>query len=251
MKALITGASSGIGRDFARILSKKYDELILVARNEDKLKELQEELSKSSKANIKIVSMDLNDSNNCIKLHDENKNVDLLINNAGFGECGDFTKTSLEKELDMINTNITAYHILTKLYLIDMNKNNKGHILNVASIAGFMPGPLMTTYYATKSYVVRLSEGIREELKRKKSKVKISVLCPGPVNTNFNKVANVKFAINGMESAEVAKYAINNLNKFYIVPGLGVKLTRLGVHFIPSSWSAKMAYKMQERKIEK
>ena len=124
MKVLITGASSGIGRDFARILCDKYDEMVLVARNIDGLKEVQEELKE--KAKIEIVAMDLSDSNNCIRLYDEHKDVDLLINNAGFGDCGDFTQTSLEKELNMINTNITVYHILTKLYLIDMKKRIVG-----------------------------------------------------------------------------------------------------------------------------
>lgn len=249
MKVLITGASSGIGRDFARVLAGKYDEMVLVARNEEGLKQLQSELE--TRAKIKIVAMDLTDKNNCIKLHDENPDVDLLINNAGFGDCGDFTQTSLDKELKMIETNITAYHILTKLYLIDMTKRNNGYVLNVASIAGFMPGPLMATYYATKSYVVRLSEAIREELKCNKSKVKISVLCPGPVDTNFNKVANVKFSMKGLNSYEVAKYAVRKLNKFYIVPGASVKFARIGVHFIPSSLAAKIAYKVQHRKIEK
>ena len=251
MKALITGASSGIGRDMARILSKEYDEMILVARKEEELKKLKKELSKDSNVNIKIIAMDLSVVENCIKLHEENLNVDLLINNAGFGDCGEFTKTSLDKEINMINTNITAYHILTKLYLIDMKKNNKGHILNVASIAGFMPGPLMATYYATKSYVVRLSEGIREELKKEKSEVKISILCPGPVDTNFNKTANVKFSLKSLSSCDVAKYAIRHLNKFYIVPGVGVKLARIGTNFVPSFLTAKMAYNSQRRKLYK
>ena len=249
MKVLITGASSGIGRDMARVLADKYDEMVLVARGEDNLNKLKEEISKKSKCTIKTVAMDLSNPDNCIKLHLENPNVDLLINNAGFGDCGDFTKTSLEKEISMINTNITAYHILTKLYLIDMKKADKGHILNVASIAGFMPGPLMSTYYATKSYVVRLSEGIREELKKEKSKVKISVLCPGPVDTNFNKVANVKFSLKELSSYDVAKYAINNLNRFYIVPGLATRFARVGVRVLPNSLIAKMTYNAQHRKI--
>ena len=251
MKALITGASSGIGRDMARILAQKYDELVLVAKKEDGLEKLKQELTQTTRAQIKIVALDLSIPDNCIKLHSENPNIDLLINNAGFGDCGKFTETNLEKELIMINTNITAYHILTKLYLIDMKKKNYGHILNVASIAGFMPGPLMTTYYATKNYVVRLSEAIREELKKEKLKVKISILCPGPVNTNFNKVANVKFELKGLSSYKVAKYALSHLNKFYIIPGIGVKLAKIGTHFIPSSLSAKIAYKVQHKKIEK
>ena len=208
MKALITGASSGIGRDMAKILADKGYDLVLVARDKERLNDLKKEL----KTNIKLVTMDLSIEENCKKVHAENPGIDLLINNAGFGDCGNFTYTSLDKEISMINTNITAYHILTKLYLIDMKKVNKGHILNVASIAGFMPGPLMATYYATKSYIVRLSEGIREELNKEKSNVKISILCPGPVKTNFTKVANVKFNLREANSYTVAKYAIDHLN---------------------------------------
>jgi len=250
MKVLITGASSGIGRDMAKILAEKYDEMILVARNEERLNSIKEEIQKKSDVKIKLVQMDLGNAENCIRLHEENKDVDLLINNAGFGDCGVFSETSLEKDLLMINTNVVAYHILTKLYLSDMKKRNSGHILNVASISGFMPGPLMATYYATKGYVVRLSEAIREELKKKKSNVKISILCPGPVETNFDKVANVKFSLKGLSSYKVAKYALNNLNKFYIIPGLGIKLAKIGVHFIPTILAAKMAYKSQRRKLK-
>ena len=246
MRALITGASSGIGRDFARILASKGYDLVLVARDKEKLNSLKEELD----TNVKVVTMDLSIENNCKKLYEGNPNIDLLINNAGFGDCGYFTNTSLDKEINMIQTNITAYHILTKLYLIDMKKEDKGHILNVASIAGFMPGPLMSTYYATKSYVVRLSEGIREELKKENSNVKISILCPGPVSTNFNKVANVKFYLKERNSFEVAKYAINNLNKFYIVPGLDIKLARLGAKLFPSNLISKITYMVQKRKLQ-
>ena len=212
MKALITGASSGIGRDIARELSKKGYDLVLVSRDENKLNKVKEELEK---ANVKIetISTDLSKEENCKEIHKKVKNVDILVNNAGFGDCGNFTKTSLEKELNMIKTNITAYHILTKLYLIDMKKKGMGKILNVASIAGFMPGPLMATYYATKAYVVRLSESIREELKKEKSNVQISILCPGPVSTNFNNVANVKFHMREANSQDVAKYAIKKLER--------------------------------------
>jgi uncharacterized protein len=245
MKALITGASSGIGKDFARILSKQGYDLVLVARDLEKLQEVKKELGGS----IKIISMDLSNPDNCKQLHDENPNIDLLINNAGFGDCGNFAITNLDKEISMINTNITAYHILTKLYLIDMKKENKGHILNVASIAGFMPGPLMATYYATKAYIVRLSEGIREELRKEKSNVKISILCPGPVSTNFTKVANVKFSIREANSMNVAKYAIKHLNRFYIVPGLDIKLARFGTKIVPSPLIARITYKVQKRKL--
>jgi len=152
----------------------------------------------------------------------------------------------------MINTNIVAYHTLTKLYLQDMKEKNSGIILNVASIAGFMPGPLMATYYATKNYVVRLSEAIREELRKQHSNVQISILCPGPVNTNFNKVADVQFALKGLSSEYVAKYAIEKMlkGKFYIIPGLKIKLAKIGCKIAPTNFVAKISYKMQRKKIQ-
>ena len=249
MKALITGASSGIGKDMARILAQKGYELTLVARDEKKLEETKKELEKITKT--EIISMDLSSEENCKELHKQVKDIDILINNAGFGDCGNFTKTNLQKEIKMIETNIIAYHILTKLYLIDMKAKNQGKILNVASIAGFMPGPLMATYYASKNYVVKLSEAIREELKKEKSKVQICILCPGPVETNFNKVANVKFNLREANSMKVAKYAIKKLEKgkFYIVPGLDVKIAKIGAKIIPTNIIAKFAYMAQKRKL--
>ena len=247
MKALITGASSGMGRDMAKILSQKGYDLILVARDEKKLEEVKKQL----KTETKIVVMDISKEENCKKIYEENKDIDILINNAGFGDCGHFEEASLDKDIQMIHTNIIAYHILTKLYLKEMIKKDSGKILNVASIAGFMPGPLMTTYYSTKNYVVRFSESIREELRRKKSKVQISILCPGPVDTNFNKVADVEFALKGLSSEYVAKYAINKFlkGKFYIVPGWKIKLARIGAKLAPASFVAKISYNMQKRKI--
>mgnify|MGYP000059589380 FL=1 len=187
-KALVTGATSGIGRDITRYLASLNYEVYAVGRNIEKLEELQNELGK----NVKTIKMDISSKENCIALYEEikDKNIDLLVNNAGFGVFGNFTETDLEKEVNLINTNITAVHVLTKLFLKDMVKNNKGRILNVASIAGFAPGPLMAAYYSSKAYVLRLTESIYEELKKQKSNVTISVLCPGPVATNFNNVAN-------------------------------------------------------------
>ena len=249
MKVLITGASSGIGKDMAKVMAKKADELVLVARNIEKLEEIKKKLEKNAK--IEIISKDLSIEENCREIHNQVQNVDILINNAGFGDCGNFTKTSLEKDISMIKTNIIAYHILTKLYLTDMKEKDSGKILNVASIAGFMPGPLMATYYATKNYVVKLSEGIREELKKEHSKVQISILCPGPVETNFNKVANVDFHLREANSMDVAKYAIKKLEKgkFYIVPGIDVKIARFGAKILPANIISKFAYMAQKRKL--
>lgn len=252
MKALVTGASSGIGRDIARVLASKGYDLVLVARNEQGLKQLAEELKAKEGITIETITMDLSVIENCKQLHQKVQDVDILVNNAGFGDCGNFTKTSLEKEISMIDTNIMAYHILMKLYLIDMKKKGSGKILNVASIAGFMPGPLMSTYYATKAYIVRISESIREELKKEASKVQISILCPGPVSTNFNKVANVKFKIREANSMKVAQYAIRKMEqgRFYIVPGIDVKFAKLGAKLLPSPFVSKITYRVQKRKLE-
>lgn len=247
MKALVTGASSGIGRDIARELSKKGYDLVIVARNKERLEELKQEL----KTKVEVISLDLSKKENCMKLHEEVKDIDVLINNAGFGDFGKFVDTDIEKEIQMIELNITSVHLLTKLYLKDMVKENKGRILNVASIAGFMPGPLMATYYATKNYIVKLSEAIREELKKQKSDVKISILCPGPVKTNFNNVANVKFELHSLTSEYVAKYAVKEMlkNKFYIIPGLTIKVLKFLSKITPTPILAKCTYQMQKRKM--
>ena len=147
-------------------------------------------------------------------------------------------------------TNIIAYHILTKLYLVDMKARNCGKILNVASIAGFMPGPLMATYYSTKSYVVKLSESIREELNKEKSNVQISILCPGHVKTNFNNVANVKFEIRSVSSDYVAKYAVDKMfkNKLIIVPTFYMKVLIFFSKISPTKLIARIAYNIQDKK---
>ena len=226
MKALITGASSGIGRDIARILSNKGCDLILVSRDKENLKKLKDELN----TNIEIIDMDLSNVDNCYKLYEMTKkeDLDILINNAGFGDIGLFTKTDIDKELSMINLNIKAVHILTKLYLKDLVKRDSGYILNVASSAAFQPGPLMATYYSTKSYVYNLTLALYEELKVKKSNVHISCLCPGPVNTNFNNVANCEFKVKSLSSEYVVKYAIDKMlaGKFIIIPGMQIKMLR-------------------------
>ena len=248
MLALITGASSGIGADMARILSDKGYDLILVARNKRKM----EVLSKELKTNVEIIQMDISSTYNCTELYNlvKKKNIDVLINNAGFGLFGEFTNTKLDKELDMIELNVKTVHTLTKLFLKDFVKRDKGYILNVASSAAFMPGPLMATYYATKAYVLHLTESVNEELRRKKSNVYIGALCPGPVNTNFNKVAGVSFNLDSLESYDVAKYAINNTfkKKVVIIPGIKIKLGVFTLRLLPRSFVRKIAYKIQKNK---
>mgnify|MGYP005758216845 CR=1 FL=1 len=261
MWALITGSSSGIGRDMARYLYKDFRyNIILVARNKEKLESLKKELEESKKTDNKlqeiiIVEKDLSNQQNCKDLYEETKNIniDFLINNAGFGKFGEFVNTDLEKEIDLINTNITAVHILTKLYLKEMVNKNSGHILNVASIAGMEPGPLMAAYYASKAYVIRLTRAINKELKKNKSNVKMSILCPGPVNTNFNNVANVVFKAPSMSSEKVAKYGIDKAlkGKFIIIPGLLNKSVRFFSKILPDAILEEASYHIQRRKRQK
>lgn len=255
--ALITGASSGIGRDLAIEFAKKNYDLIVVARSIDKLEELKKKIAKEYNVNVQTYMADVSDENACKILHkfvkEKYKNIDVLVNNAGFGLCGQFVDTDLDTEVSMIKTNVIGLHILTKLFLQDMVKRDSGYILNVASIASFMPGPLMATYYSTKAYVLRLTQSIRVELKKMNSNVKISALCPGPVNTNFNNVANVKFAISGQSSEYVAKNTVSKMEKgkTLIFPSLGVCLYRGLVRILPDNFAGSINYKMQKRKIER
>lgn len=247
MKALITGASSGIGRDMARYLASKNIDLYLVARRKDRLEELKKELN----VNVTIIELDLSDEKNVYKLYDKVKGkIDILINNAGFGLFGDFTETNLDRELEMIDVNIKAPHILTKLFLKDFVKEDKGYILNVCSSAGFMAGPHLNTYYATKNYLTKLTMAINEELRQKKSKVKICALCPGPTKTEFNKVAKGVFNIKETSSEYVAKYGIDNMfkGKMIIIPTLRMKLGIFGIRLIPYRLQLIIAYYIQMRK---
>ena len=251
MKALITGGSSGIGRDMAYYLSSCGYDLILVGRDKEEL----EKVKNKCKTDIIIYDYDLSVLENVYKLYDKckNENIDILINNAGFGLFGNFTDTDLETELNMINVNIVAVHVLTKLFLKDFVKKDRGYILNVASSAGFMAGPKLSTYYATKNYVLRSSLAIYEELRHIKSNVKISILCPGPVNTNFNKVAGGSFNTKSATSEYVAKYAIDKMfkNKLIIIPTFRMKVAIFMTRLIPTKLLLKINYNIQNVKIKK
>lgn len=246
MKALITGASSGIGKDMSIYLKKLGHEIILVARSEDKLISISKEL------NCKYIVCDLSKKDECIKLYNKikNENIDILINNAGFGKFGYFDDISLDDELDMIDTNIKSVHILTKLFLKDFINRDSGYILNVASSASFLPGPLMATYYSSKAYVYRLTLSIFEELKKRKSNVHISVLCPGPVDTNFNKVAGVKFGLKSITSEYCSKYAIDMMfkNKLVIIPSFYMKVGVFFSKFAPLKLLLNIVYNSQKKK---
>lgn len=248
MKALVTGASSGIGRSIAKYLDSISVEVILVGRDKERLEETQRELKNKSK----IIIADLVDITKVKELYvlARGENIDILVNNAGFGLFGDFYETDINKELEMININIKAVHLLTKLFLRDMYKRNSGYILNVASSAAFGPGPLMATYYATKAYVNNLTEAINEELRRKNSNVIVSSLCPGPVDTNFNKTAGVSFKVKALNSDDVAKYAIDKLlqGKAVIVPGFSMKCVLFFRRFASRNFIRKVTYNIQYAK---
>ena len=249
MTALITGASSGIGRDIARELCRRGIRVIISGRNRESLKKLRDELG-SNKAKIAVA--DLSDVNECKRLYNMVKpyNVDILVNNAGFGLFGKFADSDLDTEIEMIDVNVKAVHILAKLFLKDFREKNRGYILNVASSAGFMPGPYMATYYSTKNYVVRLTEAIHEELSAENSNVYVGALCPGPVDTNFNNTAGVSFSLKGISSEYAAKYAVDNMfrRKTLIVPTVTMKAAVIGSSLVPPLLLAKITRHMQSRK---
>ena len=251
MKALITGGNSGIGRDMAYYLSDKGYDLIIVGKDKNTL----ESVKKKCKTNVVTYELDLSIIDNVYKLYEKTKdlNIDILINNAGFGLFGNFIDTDLNRELEMINVNIVAVHILTKLFLKDFVKRDYGYILNVASSAGFMAGPKLSTYYATKNYVLRQSLAVYEELRKMKSKVKISILCPGPVNTNFNKVAGGSFMTKSSSSEYVAYYAIDKMfkNKLIIIPKFSIKFFIFLTRLIPTKILLRINYNIQNIKINK
>ena len=247
MVALITGASSGIGRDISKTLSNLGYDLIVVARRKDLLLKLQEEVN----TKVEIIELDLSKEENVYKLYEKTKGrVDFLINNAGFGLFGMTYKTDLDTELKMIDVNVKCVHILTKLFLQEFVKKDKGRILNVASSAGFMAGPRLNTYYATKNYVLKFTMAIYEELRQMKSNVHISALCPGPVNTEFNRVAKGKFELKGLSSEYVAKYAIKKSlkNKLLIIPGTTMKIGVFMTRFVPYKLLLRITYGIQKRK---
>lgn len=249
MTALITGASSGIGRDIARKLGSMGIRLIISGRDKERLEALRKEIGARR---VKVIVADISRRGECLRLYREASayGVDILVNNAGFGLYGKFSVTELERELDMIDVNIGAVHILTKLFLRDFSARDKGYILNVASMAGFMPGPLMSTYYASKNYVVRLTEAIHEELRFQHSRVYIGAFCPGPVDTQFNSTAGVKFALRGISSEYAAECAVKGMfaRKMLITPTLSVKAAIVASRFLPDSAVAFATRLVQSQK---
>ena len=208
MQAVITGATSGIGYEMALYLSELGWDLILTGRNSEKLRQMQQQLP----TRVQWIALDLAKPDAPFALYRfcKGKRVDLLVNNAGFGLFGNLWETDLQEELELLDVNIRALHILTKLFVKEFRRRNSGILLNVASSAGFLTGPLMASYYASKNYVVRLSLALAEELRRAGSSVSVSVLCPGPVDTNFN-------------NRSIA-WLLKNYNRIYDDPDLSLDL---------------------------
>ncbi len=254
MKAIITGASSGLGWDMAHILSERGYDIIAVARRKEKLEELKKELT----TNVEILCMDISDMEQCMELAQRAGEADVFINNAGFGVFGSFNETSLEDELKMLDTNVRALHVLTRLVANKFKESDRGYILNVASLAAFFSGPLFAAYYATKAYVMRYSQALAEELRREGSNVKISILCPGPVHTGFANIAKVNFGTGTektpvkvvLNSYEVAEYAINKMfkGKEIIIPGFIMKAAVFLRRILPDKLLARAVYEIQNRK---
>lgn len=246
IKALITGASSGIGKEMAIYLSELGYDLILVSRGNEELVKVKNGL----KTDVKILAYDLSILDNCYELYNKlsEDKIDIIINNAGYGIFGDYSYDNLDKEMNMIELNVKCVHIFTKLFV--NNKNTK-YILNVSSSAGLMKGgPLMSGYYATKSYVCSYSMALYEELRRNNSDINISILCPGPVDTNFNERANVKFNLNSLNARYVARYAIDKMfkKKLIIIPGFTVKIGIFLTRFISTKLLLRITYNFQKKK---
>lgn len=254
---IITGPTSGIGYELTKILANEDIELLLISRNFEKLNQVKSELEKVNKNNIYIIAKDLSelnfdeDINNIIK----DKHIKYLINNSGFGDFGLFDECSIEKAMNMIDLNVKALTKLTHLFINHSKKIKKdSYLLNVASVASFIPGPLMATYYATKSYVLSLTLAVRYENRNNKY-LHISALCPGPTATNFVKSSNAlnsnafnKFKM--MSSKDVAHIGYNSLlkNKKIIIPGILNKIMIVLSKFSPVSLTLKITYFIMKNK---
>ena len=248
MKCLITGASSGIGKDIAKVFSNRGYETILVSKGKERLENASKEIK-----NSKIYIADLTKDEDIDKLIEfiKKEKPDIVANNAGFGHFGFYDEINTNLELDMIKVNVIALERITKACLEYMIENKDYYILNTASLAGLMMGgPLLSTYYATKSYVRSYTLGLYKELQVKNKNIHISVLCPGPVDTNFNNVAGGSFSVKPLTSEYVAKYAVDNLfkDKLIIIPGFFNKVSYHLGKFLRTKTMLNFAYKIQENK---
>ena len=249
MFAVVTGASSGIGFEISKLLAKRGYDLIIVARRKNRLDKMQKVFEERYSIQVVPIEADLSNEENCIKLFEDIKHypIEVWVNSAGFGKLGRFEDISLQEEIDMIKTNILATHIFTKLFIQELRQ---GYILNLSSISAFQPDPMMSTYGATKSYVLNLGLAISYELKRHKNKIHLTTVCPGPVNTEFNKVANTDFDLKSISAKRCARESLSGLfkKKPLVIPGGHIKLLRLASKFSPMKIILPIEYKIQTNK---
>lgn len=249
MRALITGGTSGIGKNMAESLLKRGYDVDIVSRKEGDLSEIRE---KYPNGIINFNSYDLSSEEECYRLlkETEDKDYDVFINNAGYGDIGYIDKTDLAKEVNMLKLNDIATLILVKSFLLRFIKKGKGRVLMVASAAAFGVAPYMNVYYASKAFVYSLAHGYYRELKDMKSKVTISVLCPGPVKTRFEEKANAKFTISSLKADKVGEYAVKKMlkGKLEIVPGFKIKTAHFFSHLVPKRFISRVLRKQSEIK---
>ena len=251
---IITGASTGIGYELAKLFAKDKHNLILVSRNKIKLESVKNELEKYN-IDIKILALDLLKSEDIKNIFNyveiNNLNIDILVNNAGIGTFGDFNDIEWKKDEELIDINIKALTQLTKYFLPKIVECKNGGILNVASTAAFCSGPRMAAYYASKAYVLNLTEAIYEEYKD--NGIKISCLCPGPVKTSFQGKAGIKKSEAAkkylMDAEEVAKICYKDFNRgrLIIIPGMKNKLLVIGNKLLPRNISRKIILKTNKK----
>ena len=250
----ITGASSGIGQEFARQYARLGFRLILTARRKNRLDALAEELQNRYHVPCRVLPADLERDVDCEALCTvlAAERIDLFINNAGFGTCGCFLDTDPEKELSMLRVNVLAMHRLFKFVLKKMDRQGSGTILNVASSAGLLPaGPFMAGYYASKAYVVSLTRGVAEELLEQHSPVYVCALCPGPVNTEFNDRADVVFALKGISPELCVEEAMRGMlrRKTIIVPSALMRAATTAQKLVPAPLLMPILARQQKRKL--
>jgi short-subunit dehydrogenase len=254
--ALITGASNGIGLELARIHASKGGDLVIVARSKSKLDELKNELEKEFKIVVYTIGKDLSAINSAREVYDETNNqniqIDILINNAGFGDFGLFAETDWNKESEMINLNISTLTLFTKLYLQDMVKRRSGKIMNLASTAAFQPGPMMAVYFATKAYVLSFSEALSNEVSSKG--VSVTALCPGPTTSGFQTAASMDNSKlfnnkNLPTSKEVAKYGYYAMikGKTVAIHGIMNNILASSIRFVPRTVVLKISRTILEK----
>ena len=244
MLAVITGASSGLGAEFARQLDKMGYNTVIVARRRERLEELKRELTN----NCEIFVCDLSKKENCLELFKAYPDADVLINNAGLGKFGEIAKSDIDSDINVISTDVTACYLLLKLYLQRFMQRKSGYILNTASAAAFMPGPYFALYYASKAFVLNVSQGAYGEAI--KNNVFVSAFCPGSIDTEFNSVAKTSSSSKPYDKEKAVKYALKMLfrKKPVIIPGFKIKAARFFSRFMPDSLLIRFSSYIQKRR---